>query len=276
MKIKCYKYQGAGNDFVIIDNRANDLFLLQSQVKLLCDRRFGIGGDGLMLLGSSKNSDFSMKYYNSDGFEGTMCGNGGRCIVAFAARMGIKTFNFEAIDGKHSATIIKYTPFESIVELSIGDVSEIKDIPPDKYFLNTGSPHLIIFPENFGETDVDKEGRYWRHHFIDGGTNVNFVKILDNGLYVRTFERGVEAETYACGTGITASVLAFDLRCKKDFFGNYVINKIDDNIFETKIEAPGGKLSVKYKYDGGTKYSEIKLTGPTTFVYETIIEIQEL
>jgi diaminopimelate epimerase len=276
MKIKCYKYQGAGNDFVIIDNRDGDIYLSQPQIKRFCDRRFGIGGDGLMLLGFSKSFDFSMKYYNADGFEGTMCGNGGRCLIAFAARMGIDKYNFEAIDGPHTGQIIKYSPLESTVELGLTDVFQIKDIPPDKYFLNTGSPHLVIFPENFSDTDVDKEGRYWRHHFIEGGTNVNFVKVLENGLFVRTFERGVEAETYACGTGISACAIAFDQRCKKDFFGNYIVNKVDEDIYEIKVEAPGGKLSVKYKYEGGTKYTNIRLTGPATFVYETTIEIQEL
>lgn len=273
MKIKCYKYQGAGNDFVIIDNRNGNISLLQQHIKLLCDRRFGIGGDGLMLLGTSNGFDFSMKYYNSDGFEGTMCGNGGRCIVAFANKMGITNYNFIAIDGPHYAKIIKASDLESIVELTISDLSEIRDIPPDKHFLNTGSPHLIIFPENFSETDVDKEGRYWRHHFIDGGTNVNFVNILDTKLFVRTFERGVEAETLACGTGVTAAAIAFDKRSEKDFFENKIINKIDENIYFINVDTPGGKLSVQYKHESGCKYTQIKLTGPATFVYETTIEI---
>lgn len=272
MKIKCYKYHGAGNDFVIVDNRDGSINLTQPQVKFLCDRRFGIGADGLMLLGLADGYDFSMKYYNSDGYEGTMCGNGGRCITAFAAKCGIKKYSFIAIDAPHSSTIEEDLGNEMRVRLKMNDVSDIVSYPDNKFFINTGSPHLVIFPENFEDTDVDKEGRYWRHHSsFPGGTNVNFVKAEGSKLVVRTFERGVEAETLACGTGVTASVIAYEMLSRNDFYGNSILRR-NGKGYKAMAEVRGGSLEVEFETCAGG-YTNIFLTGPATFVFECTIEI---
>ena len=149
MKIHAYKYQGAGNDFVILDNRNGEYeFLTNEHIKLLCDRRFGVGSDGLMLLGKSDKYDFSMRYFNADGYEGSMCGNGGRCLVAFAAHRGIKKFEFEAIDGYHQAEVLDYTEHRCIVKLRMIDLEECQKYSENAYFLNTGSPHYVEFVED--------------------------------------------------------------------------------------------------------------------------------
>jgi len=282
MKIQAYKYQGAGNDFVIIDNRKARLELNNEQIKQLCDRRFGIGGDGLMLLGTSKDHDFSMRYFNSDGAEGTMCGNGGRCLVAFAAHMGIQKYEFEAIDGFHEARILEYSDKRCIVELGIIDVNEIKEYSPKSYFLNTGSPHLVIFVDNLKDVNVLEEGRLWRHHsHFPGGTNVNFVQgywgrvsIPENvDISVRTFERGVEDETYACGTGVTASAIAFHKIVQKN---NQTLGKKNPPTPETvctKIQTLGDQLEVRFKFTGNDNYTDIKLIGPATYVFSCDIDV---
>jgi len=282
MKIKVYKYQGAGNDFVIIDNRKINLSLSNDQIKLLCDRRFGVGGDGLMLLGKSDNYDFSMRYFNADGGEGTMCGNGGRCLVAFAAHLGIKKFRFEAIDGPHLANMLEFGPEKCIVELGMIDVKEVTDYSPKSYFLNTGSPHLVIFVEKLQDYDVLDQGKLWRHHpHFPGGTNVNFVqanwgRLSTPGiveLSVRTYERGVENETLACGTGVTASAIAFHkiVRINNTIQGK--MNTPYPELVSTRVQTLGGLLEVKFKYTGKDNYSDIKLTGPATFVFSCEIDV---
>lgn len=301
MKIHAYKYHGAGNDFVILDNRTGKNKLTKKQIILLCDRRFGIGADGLMLLGKSNKYDFSMRYFNSDGNEGTMCGNGGRCLSAFAVQVGVKgkmlgksktnegiqSFEFEAIDGYHKSQILKNgfaknrksssvkktdkTSKECIVKLKMKDVDECKKYSSTAYFLNTGSAHYVEFVKDVKNYPVAEKGKYWRwHKDFKGGTNVNFVSGTDNGLFVRTYERGVEAETYACGTGITASCIAAYtdgcpryLFCKKTPAGNSV---------KFNAQALGGKLSVEFLEKNG-KFTEVYLTGPATFVFECEIEI---
>lgn len=290
MTVKVFKYQGAGNDFVIIDNRKGDVNLTTEQIKLLCDRRFGIGGDGLMYLGESEKYDFSMKYFNSDGKEGTMCGNGGRCLVAFAASRGLKKFHFEAIDGEHIAKVLNYSPKTSEVELGIIGVSEIKELSPKRYFLNTGSPHLIIFVDNLKDYDVLGQGRLWRHSPIfPDGTNVNFVQggwgkesagwsnTLDPDsaleISVRTFERGVEDETLACGTGVTASAIAYHRLLSKNLKNRYSGSPAFPMAIKTKIKALGGDLEVNFKHLGDDNYSDILLKGPATFVFKCEIEI---
>lgn len=290
MKIKVYKYQGAGNDFVIIDNRKGDIELSSDQIKLLCDRRFGIGSDGLMYLGGSKTHDFSMKYFNSDGKEGSMCGNGGRCLIAFAAHMGIKKFRFNASDGEHIGKVKRLTPFESEVEIGLIDVSGIKEHSPKSFFLNTGSPHLVIFVDNLKDYDVKGQGKLWRHHPVfHGGTNVNFVQgnwgkesagwshSLDPGsdqeISVRTYERGVEDETFACGTGVTASAIAYHRLLNKSYitrFGREDNYPVD---VKTKVKAIGGNLEVAFRYIGNERYTNISLSGPATFVFSCEIEI---
>jgi diaminopimelate epimerase len=290
MKIKVYKYQGAGNDFVIIDNRKGDINLTTEQIRLLCHRRFGIGSDGLMYLGSSDKYDFSMKYFNSDGNEGSMCGNGGRCLVAFAAHKGIKKYNFEAIDGEHIAKVTSFSPVTCQVELGIIDVTVIKEHSPKSFYLNTGSPHLVIFVDNLKEYDVIKYGKLWRHHTLfPEGTNVNFVQgnwgkdssgwssSLEGGnrleISVRTFERGVEDETLACGTGVTASAIAYHRLLNKNFKNREFSHNYYPLDIDTHIKAEGGELDVSFRFNGDDNYSNILLKGPASFVYKCDIDI---
>lgn len=223
-----YKYSGAGNDFVVLDGRGLDagIYRQETTIRELCDRRKGfvaadgrIGADGLMILDNSERADFRMEFYNPDGSSGMMCGNGGRCIVAFARLLGIKPadrgadaegkYLFEAPDGLHSASIVSEEGRQMIVSLKMIDVQRI-DVYPDGYFLNTGTRHFVCFCDDVEQIDVRKEGAALRHdsRFAPEGSNVNFVSRTQSGIKLRTFEKGVEDETLACGTGITASAIA--------------------------------------------------------------------
>ena len=256
MKIKFYKYQGAGNDFVMIDNREN-LFDKNNNnlIKKLCDRRFGIGADGLILLEKSNKYDFKMYYYNADGNESTMCGNGGRCIVAFAKKLNLikNKATFKAIDGIHYAEIIR-----DLVNLQMIDVEFILE-NNDYLFLNTGSPHHVTFQDNIDKLNVKEEGRKIRYGkpYFKEGTNVNFVEQIDDNVFkVRTYERGVEDETLACGTGVTAVAIAA-----------YQANKtISNHVF---LNTLGGMLEVSFEKDE-YEYSKVFLKGPATFVFEGV------
>lgn len=258
MKVKFKKYQGAGNDFVIIDNR-DGIFSPDNSTLInnLCDRRFGIGADGLILIGNSSEYDYEMKYFNSDGFEGTMCGNGGRCSADFAIRNDIAgiSHTFKAIDGLHKAVA-----GDGIINLSMNDVKEPRLIN-GSYFINTGSPHYVLFRNNVSDIDVNEEGRKyrWAEDFAPGGTNVNFVEVNADGLYVRTFERGVEEETLSCGTGVTASAIAAVL---SGHFGTGTV----------KVRTKGGNLAVTLSITGKTIH-DIWLAGPATFVFDGVAEI---
>lgn len=273
-RLKVYKYQGAGNDFVIIDNRDGSVNLDDSQIRWLCDRRFGIGADGMMLLGAGGEYDFTMRYFNSDGFEGTMCGNGGRCLVAFAAHRGLKKFEFTAIDGYHRAEVLEYGPYRCIVRLKMRDLLPDKKgnspvtIYPEGYFLDTGSDHFVVFVDDVAEYDVDGEGKKWRwHERFPNGTNVNFVEIANDKIKVRTYERGVEAETFACGTGVTASSIASFIHGAECF-------TIDGERVRFEIQALGDYLAVDFiPLKEGIAFEEIWLTGPATFVFETEVEL---
>ena len=211
MEIPFSKYHGAGNDFILIDQRFSNYDLSAEQISLMCHRRFGIGADGLIYLLASNNSDFEMKYFNADGFEGSMCGNGGRSITAFANDLGIidQTAHFKAIDGIHTAGIIEAVENKAQIRLSMGDVSKVEQ--HDTFFrLNTGSPHYVDFTAEIDTIDVLNKGRKLRYdpRFQPDGLNVNFVEIQDKRLIVRTYERGVEDITLSCGTGVTASASA--------------------------------------------------------------------
>ncbi len=282
MKREAFKYHGAGNDFIIFDNLDGEISLSKERINNLCDRRFGIGADGLMLLEKSKKHSFSMRFFNSDGGEGTMCGNGGRCLVAFAARCGIEDFNFEAIDGLHSASILNYSDKESIVELGMIDVTTIKEYSPKSFVINTGSPHLLIFVEKLKDFDVLEQGKLWRHHpHFPDGINVNFVQggwgrsSIQEGadIAVRTYERGVEDETYACGTGVTASAIGYHKLFKKVLFGSGQLNETLPSKHIIKVQTLKDILDVKFNYKGEDTYTDIKLTGPATFVFSTTIDI---
>lgn len=249
---KFFKYQGTGNDFVMIDNREGGFDDSIKNVEFLCHRRFGIGADGLILIEKAEGFDFRMRYFNADGNEGSMCGNGGRCAVMFASDLGIfeKTTSFIAVDGPHHATVDHHE-----VSLGMIDVEEIFD-ENNGYFLNTGSPHLIIFEEDLDSLDVKTQGsaiRYSDYWLSRGGVNVNFVQIIDNeNIKVRTYERGVEDETFSCGTGVTAAAITSSVK-------KGLSQKI-------KIQTLGGKLEVSF--EGEQKFSKILLKGPALFVFE--------
>ncbi len=251
-----YKYQGAGNDFILIDNRELD-FQHNEPKKLaqLCDRRFGIGGDGIMFLELADGFDFKMVYYNADGNPSSMCGNGGRCIVAFAKFLGVIDVEttFVAVDGPHYA---KITEEGDWVSLQMIDVAKI-DRDGNDFVLDTGSPHYVKFTEDVAEKNVFVEGKAIRYNetYEEKGININFVEPKTDHLFVRTYERGVEDETFACGTGVTAVAIANALANGKTGF------------IETPIKVLGGDLNIKFNYDGKV-FRDIFLEGPAKLVFE--------
>ncbi len=260
MKIEFYKYQGTGNDFVILDNRENKYDgLSANQVKHICNRRFGIGADGLILLNNKKYLDFEMIYYNADGNESSMCGNGGRCLVKFASQQGIhkNTYYFIAIDGKHEAEI----DMHGMVRLKMQDVYNV-EYHSGHMIINTGSPHFVKFANNVKDIDVNETGGEIRHskQFEKEGINVNFVETIDeDGIFVRTYERGVEDETLSCGTGVTASAL---------------MSAHNENGFNrVEVKTPGGNLSVEFEKIDDQHFENIWLCGPAELVYKGEIEI---
>ena len=260
MKIEFFKYQGTGNDFVILDNRDNQYSGLSvKQVSLICDRRFGIGADGLMLLNKKEGYDFEMIYYNADGNESSMCGNGGRCLVQFAYHQGMhkSTYHFIAPDGEHVADI----GIDHIVRLKMQDVSKVEQHNSHS-ILNTGSPHFVKFADNVKDIDVLETGRDIRYskEFKNEGINVNFVESIGaDGIYVRTYERGVEDETMSCGTGVTASAL-MSAHNEKGF------NRVE-------VKTPGGSLSVEFDKMDDQHFENIWLCGPAELVFKGEMEI---
>jgi len=258
MKHTFYKYQGTGNDFVIVDNR-NDVFDKKNTklVATLCDRRFGIGADGLILLENHAEVDFKMVYYNSDGNISTMCGNGGRCLVAFAKEIGVIDVEatFLAIDGFHYAKIEN-----GIVKLQMQDVLDI-DTFKNHVFLDTGSPHHVEMRHNIDAIDIQEEGASIRYGepYNKEGVNVNFVeKINDNIFSVRTYERGVEGETFSCGTGVAAVGIAMN-----------ATGKTSNNLIT--LQTKGGDLKVSFKQEG-IIYKDVWLIGQAKMVYKGEIE----
>jgi diaminopimelate epimerase len=259
MNIAFSKYHGTGNDFVILDNRTGIYSgLSKEQVAFICNRHFGIGADGLMLLQLKEGYDFEMVYYNADGAEGSMCGNGGRCLVAFAKALGVISNKaaFIATDGPHDATIDE----RNHVELKMKDVSSIEK-NTDHSILDTGSPHYIKWVNNVKEVDVFAEGQLIRYDkkFGHVGINVNFVTVQPNAIEVRTYERGVEDETLSCGTGVTASAIAA-----------YADSTESQDI---TVITPGGTLSVKFKPTGNSMFKNVWLCGPATFVFRGTIDL---
>ncbi len=258
MTMTFYKYQGTGNDFIIVDNRLQQIDKNNTKrIAELCDRRFGIGADGFILLEKDSSSDFKMVYYNSDGNQSTMCGNGGRCIVAFAKFLGIieNETEFLAIDGLHKAKIE-----DQIIHLHMQNV-DVVEVFDNHLFLDTGSPHHVEMVSDIKAFDVKSKGSKIRYGepYNEAGSNVNFVEQLaDNRFAVRTYERGVEDETLSCGTGVTAVALAM-----------HKINKTMQNQVELKVE--GGELKVHFaKNDNG--YKDIWLIGPAEQVFKGEIE----
>ncbi len=258
MKLDFLKYQGTGNDFVMIDNRQHQFGNYDAKkIAFLCNRRFGIGGDGLILLEEHNKLDFKMVYFNSDGNQSSMCGNGGRCIVAFAKYLGIinsKT-SFDAIDGTHNAKIEK-----ELVHLQMQDVENIED-HKSHTFLNTGSPHHVQLENDLKAINIKTEGAKIRfgQPYGSKGTNVNFVsKITENKFAVRTYERGVEDETLSCGTGVTAVALAMNF-----------IGETENNLIN--LQTRGGELQVAFNRTDNS-FTNIWLIGTATQVFKGTIE----
>lgn len=257
MKIPFYKYQATGNDFVLIDNRDGVYHFTIDQIKNICDRRLGIGADGLMLIERDRELDFNLVYFNSDGSE-SLCGNGSRAAVALAARLGIVTQStiFRAYDGAHEAKLLN----PEMVRLKMNDVANINKAPTHQ-FLNTGSPHYIQFTDKVAEIDVPTEGRKIRYsqEFQPKGTNVNFVEALpDNSIFVRTYERGVEDETLSCGTGVTAAALASSAVGYQS---------------PVTIKTKGGTLAVEFQGSSSSGFTNIFLIGPAKMVFQGVLEL---
>ena len=257
MKLQFFKYQATGNDFVILDNRENNLVFTTAQIQRVCDRKFGIGADGLMLIEKDSATDFNLQYFNSDGSQ-SLCGNGSRAAVSFASMLGMINgkARFNAYDGVHDAELRS----DGIVKLRMGDTAPARNVNGDQ-FLHTGSPHYIRFVDNIDSFPVFDEGKAIRYSeaFQPGGTNVNFVQLLgDNSIYVRTYERGVEDETLSCGTGVTAAALA---AFQKGYSS------------PVRIKTRGGDLSVEFKSSHTGTFTEIYLIGPAKMVFKGELEL---
>jgi diaminopimelate epimerase len=259
MEFSFSKYQGTGNDFILIDNRDGQVSLSEKQIKRICDRRFGIGADGLMKLQSADDFDFEMVYYNADGREGSMCGNGGRCITRFAYDSGIirGKYNFIAVDGPH----VSYIDDQDIIHLKMISVEKVENYSSYS-FLNTGSPHVVKPVSELSNYEVITEGRRIRNneYYRETGVNVNFVETIDDDhIYVRTYERGVEDETFSCGTGVTAAALI-------NYHNDIGFNHVD-------VKTLGGRLFVEYDKTGEQSYDNIWLCGPGKKVFTGKINI---
>lgn len=281
-----YKYHGAGNDFLVADGRSSRIDLTPDGIAALCDRHTGFGADGVMILSESEGHDFRMDYYNSDGSGGMMCGNGGRCIVAFAADLGFRSFDFEAPDGPHSAELLsgEAGPFSHearIVRLKMKDVSSAAtyenrpDREPD-LFLDTGTRHAVRFVDNVNDIDVVGEGRVLRYSsdFAPVGANVNFVQVnADGSITVRTYEKGVEDETLACGTGIVASAMATWIAHKRHEQGKIVSIPVHARISDLSVSFRPSDVACESPAPVSFSASDVYLTGPAVFVGKVITDL---
>lgn len=260
MKVHFSKYHGTGNDFIMIDGRELDLSrFTNSLIEKMCNRHLGIGADGLIILSPSSVADFKMDFFNSDGYPGSMCGNGGRCLVSYANKIGVinQVCSFEAPDGMHTASIL----VDGTVRLKLNNVNGIEQME-DGIFLDTGSPHFVVFRLYIDDIDVVTEGRKLRNDpRFAGGTNVNFVELTENGIKVRTYERGVENETLSCGTGVTAAAIAsYYSGLKKEL-------KID-------VSTKGGNLQVEFEEPVGEKVGGLYLSGPAVEVFRGTLSVK--
>lgn len=261
MNIQFYKYEGTGNDFIILDNRTGRYDnLSKAQVKFMCDRHFGIGADGLMLLNVTAGYDFGMTYYNADGGESSMCGNGGRCLVKFAYNMGIHLANYRflAVDGPHDA----FFDNEGWVQLKMKNVYDISVHHYGDSILDTGSPHYVKIVSDVWNYNVVEEGKNIRYskEFREKGINVNFVETTDEKIMVRTYERGVENETLSCGTGVTAAALV----CAHN----------DQGFNRVEVQTSGGHLAVEFEKHGHNKFTDVWLCGPAKHIFTGEIDLK--
>jgi diaminopimelate epimerase len=257
MQFPFYKYQATGNDFVIADNREGKYSLSTDEITKICDRKFGVGADGVMLIERHPSLDFNLVYFNADGSP-SLCGNGGRAAVIMASSLGMinGSAKFNAYDGVHEAQLLP----EGVVRLKMNNVKEIK-ILEDGVFLNTGSPHLIKWVKEIASYPVFDEGKKFRYSdpFKPAGTNVNFIEpIGNNSIFVRTYERGVENETLSCGTGVTAAALA---AISHQFFSPITVKTL------------GGELSVEFNVSHDGSFTNIYLTGPAKMVFQGVLEL---
>jgi len=257
MHFSFHKYQATGNDFVIIDNRDGKYSFSVDEIKMICDRKFGVGADGIMLIENHPTLDFNLIYFNADGSP-SLCGNGSRAALKMASALGIVNgkAKFNAYDGLHEAQILP----NGNVRLKMGDVKEVKK-SGEGIFVNTGSPHFITWVhdvKNFSVVDVGREIRF-SDAFKPAGTNVNFIQQLDkNAIFVRTYERGVENETLSCGTGVTAAALA---------------SVSHQNISPVSVKTLGGDLTVEFKVSHDGSFTEIFLIGPAKMVFHGVLEL---
>lgn len=260
--IKFSKYHGAGNDFVMINAIKSAVSLSDDDVKAICDRRTGVGADGLIMVLPSEKYDFRMKYYNCDGHESTFCGNGGRCIAAFAVEEGLVSQNieYEAVDGIHKALLTKNSDNEFMVSITMRDIESF-DLNDNRLLINTGSPHYVTRVENLKSYNVRRHGAEIRNNksISKDGVNVDFMELIDNQYCIRTFERGVEDETLACGTGVTASAIAAAL-----WYGGNDIN----------IRTTLATLNVKFER-AGNSIRNIVLSGPATHVFDGVYFLEK-
>jgi diaminopimelate epimerase len=263
MLLEFSKYQGTGNDFILFDNRAMKLRPdMQAFFSKICDRRFGIGADGVMLLQNAAGYDFEMVYFNADGREGSLCGNGSRCIIKFAEKLGLKKakYHFLASDGAHEAELDG-----DIVRLKMHDVNDIGHFI-NYYEINTGSPHYVEFLAHVAEVHVKEEGAKIRYNekYSRDGVNVNFVECVEDGILMRTYERGVEDETFSCGTGVTAAAIIYAVD-NKLIPGNYTI----------PVKVLGGELKVSFEKISDDHFTNIWLIGPAEFVFSGVVETEK-
>lgn len=263
MPIKFSKYQGTGNDFILFDNREGNIDHNNTQwIRQLCDRRFGIGADGVMLLENEAGCDFKMVYYNSDGNISSMCGNGGRCMVNFAIALGIikEQYFFMAVDGMHEAYVKS-----DIVYLKMNDVQSVL-CTENRYDLNTGSPHFVTFVEDTAAVDVKNEGAAIRYSddYAPGGTNVNFLDTKNGTIHIRTYERGVEDETLSCGTGVTAAAIVCGIKMDLPIGAN-----------ELELQTMGGRLKVRYEKHADGSFTNIWLIGPGVKVFDGEVSLPD-
>lgn len=258
------KYHGLGNDFIIIDNRSNSIDLSGQEVQLLCHRKFGIGSDGIILLEKDRYTDFYMRYYNSDGSEVGMCGNGSRCIGLFAKHLGFNdNMIFRAQDGLHRLEITHFRGCSAIVKVEIIDVGNIEQVTENEYFMNTGVNHIVQIVTNLEDVDVVTQGRKIRYddkYAQIGGTNANFIEILDtNSIKIRTYERGVENETMACGTGATAAAIATAIYTKT-------------NESPIKVYTVAGEIKIYFTH-GDNYASNIYMEAEAKFVFNGKVKL---
>jgi diaminopimelate epimerase len=265
MQIRFEKYQGTGNDFIMIDNRDKNFPIIEHTIKKLCDRKWGIGADGLILIENEESVDFKMVYFNADGRPSTMCGNGGRCATVFASHLGIfshlQNIKFLAADGLHEGFILgKLNDYGYQTKISMKEVNAIEVYDETSIIVDTGSPHFVKRCQGIRQINIIDEARKIRNNerFYKEGINVNFLENIDGEIQIRTYERGVEDETLSCGTGVVASAIAAD-------YWNL-------NTPLKEIVTPGGRLSVDFK-KSGTKYTDIFLTGPAEKVFSGKVEI---